>query len=163
MHHYEEEINLMIDGELPEDKKADFFRHLAECKDCSNLYADYLVISNTCREITSSEIESLKSGINKKSNFYRYAFYYSTAASIIFFILFLFSISNVGASKENDNKVDTIFLERNELIKNVNEDGIPDGSTNPKFNSNYSSDKAYLKYIKNLRTITFNNSTEDNI
>jgi len=163
MYHYEEQISLMIDGELPEEKKVELFSHLATCKDCSNLYTDYLLISNASRKIISSKIESLIPETNKKSNFYRYAFYYSAAASIIFFMLFLFSISNVGTSKENNNKVDTIFLERNELIKNVEKKELQNDLNSNQVNSTYSSEQEYLRYIKSLRTISFNKSNRDNI
>ncbi len=41
MKHYEFEISLFVENELPPDKKEELFLHLSSCKKCSKVLTDY--------------------------------------------------------------------------------------------------------------------------
>lgn len=44
--HYEYEISLMVENELPSGKKEELLSHLASCKICSNTFRDYTNVKN---------------------------------------------------------------------------------------------------------------------
>ena len=155
MKHYEEDINLFIDGELPKGNRRELFNHLAICDECSNIYSDYQFISNKCKEKISSNLESFKQRPDSRNTFYKYAFYFSAAASIIILMLFLFGKRETNLANLETNKVDTIFIRNSEHLKNVN--------GQKSYENSFNSDKEYLEYINNLRTFSFNNFNEEKI
>lgn len=161
MKHYEQEINMLIDDELPENNRSELFSHLANCDECSSLYNDYIIISSKSKQVSSANIEMLKLKSINQGRFYKHAFYFTAAASVMFFMLFLFGKSGNGFSNASSEKLDTVYIQKQHFVKNVKVDELEKGSSKPKLI--YNSDKEYLDYINSLRTISFKKSVEGKI
>ena len=64
MKHYEYEINLFADGELPDEESREMFIHLAECSECRNLYSEFILLEKRIKEYHANKVNETISGAN---------------------------------------------------------------------------------------------------
>jgi hypothetical protein len=110
MKHYEFEINLLIDGELPENAKDELFTHLSTCRECQNSLSQYLLLKEQSREFCIQKINKLKPKDVEKINYYKIPFYISAAAAIILIFLFIGIKTQTTYITQKYVKVDTVFV-----------------------------------------------------
>lgn len=170
MKHYEYEINLFVDGELPEDKNKELFAHMAECTECRNLYPEFVLLEKQTKEYYDQKISSNipnKSPLaniypaknnnqirkNSKVNnpqFYKMAFYISAAAAIILMFINLNKKPETASLTTNAIRVDTVYIQK-EIPVNIAKNEI---SVIPaKHVSTFKKNKSpYLTFILSLKT-----------
>lgn len=175
MKHYEYEINLFVDGELPKEQSREMFLHMAECTECRNIYSDFIllekkskeyferkingIIANQTpkiseREVTGVPIKSInEKGNNKSGNlFYKIAFYISAAAAVIFLFLFIGKQQEPVYPKRSEVRVDTVFVPKEKtIIKLVKDSGSSDTPGNKDLREK-EKNRRYLQYVMNLRS-----------
>lgn len=154
MKHYEYEINLFADGELPRQDHKELFLHLPECDECRKTLSDYYLLKEKSRDFCSQNISYIKNKPSKQSIFYKAAFYTSAAAAVILlFILFTNKPAPTYITK-NEVRVDTVFVQKevsytqNQMVKNSS-------LTPGKKELIQTSQQEYLRYVMSLRTVTF--------
>ena len=109
MKHYDFEISLLVEDELPESRKKELFLHLAKCGKCSNTLSDFRNIKRSVTGFYSdlpgsepnlkyAEIENLI--FERRSSFSKYIIPLSFLASVIL-MFFLLNISEINKQKLN--------------------------------------------------------------
>lgn len=111
MKHYDFEINLLLDGELPESDKDELFTHLSKCRECSDAFSQYLLVKEKSKEFC---IQNLDSTLNKnaaRNRLYKYSFYMSAAAVVILIMLLAgIKLQPVYVTKVHV-KTDTVYVQ----------------------------------------------------
>jgi hypothetical protein len=118
MKHYEFEISLFVDGELPEMGKKELFTHLSECMECRDTLSEYLLLKEKGASFCAVKMETLKKNGQAKNRFYKYILYTSAAAAILILAL------NINLKPhyitKTEIKYDTVFVsQRIEADNNV--------------------------------------------
>ena len=153
MKHYEYEINLFADGELPREDQKELFVHLAECDECRKILADYLLMKERSREFCSKNISLIMNKPSKQNIIYKVGFYTSAAAAVILLVIMLTNKPAQTYNSKNEVRVDTVFVQKeipiaqNQLTSN---NSLTPGK---KELIEESSQKAYLHYLMSLRTV----------
>lgn len=102
MKHYDYEISLFVENELPEDKKEELLSHLSTCKKCSRMMRDYENIKNNIAQFYKTlpdfgnEIKfgaTLPSKFSLKPGTRKYVMPISAAALVILLLLFLVKVN----------------------------------------------------------------------
>ncbi|MGA9291768.1 MAG: hypothetical protein WBV81_04210 [Ignavibacteriaceae bacterium] len=114
MKHYEYEVSLFVENELPPDKKEELFLHLSRCNKCSNVLTDYQKlqshISNFYNTLPSSNFniisEQNRKNISWRVKFRKILIPVSVSALIIIMILFYteFNTRQSGIDSANYTK-----------------------------------------------------------
>lgn len=128
MKHYEYEISLFVEDELPLEKKEELFLHLSGCKKCSKVLADYQKIKNNIFDF----YETLPSGniyitpVPNKKNFIRrvvsWKILIPVSVSVLFFVAIIFFMEP-GLNQQEINSV-------TKIRKEVSEKAISDEKVN---------------------------------
>jgi hypothetical protein len=165
MKHYEFEISLLLDNELPDIEKKELFTHLAECKECSNVFTELLStkekigngivngILNGLPELNKSltiNTERSLSGRLKHGSIYKIPFYISAVAAAILFFIVISNKDNIEYVKNTVVKKDTVFVE---MEKNIITAKAVKGRIEKKVNNklpNYAENSGYISYVMNL-------------
>ncbi len=109
MKHYDYEISLFVEGELPENKKEELFSHLSTCDKCSRMLHDYENIKDSIAQFYKAlpdPVNGVKYNTTRSRKFSlnpvrrRYVIPISVAALVIFLLFFLVKI-NLWQSKVN--------------------------------------------------------------
>jgi len=152
MKHYEYEINLFADGELPAQEQKELFVHLSECGECRKNLSDYYQLKERSRDFCAQNISQLKNARSKSNIFYKTGFYISAAAAVILlFLLFTDKPAPTYITK-NEVRVDTVFVQKEvptNQIQTVRNNSLTPGKKglNPKTKR-----QPYLEYLLTLRT-----------
>ena len=102
MKHYEYEISLYVEDELPLNKKEELLSHLFKCKKCNQILHDYSNIKNNIVQFYE-KLPEKKSGINytflkrKKFrwNFNKAAFAISASIALVVILVYLFFLCHI--------------------------------------------------------------------
>lgn len=154
MKHFEYEINLLVDGELPDADKKEVFAHLAECEECRMLFTQYLSIKDKSADYCAHLIKGAKQEKKnpyavKTGNIYKSAFYISSAAAILIAFFLFNRMPDTHYIKKNEVRVDTVFVPKEkQVIKYVNSAGKPEKRTPEEKTLKQQS---YLSFVNGLR------------
>ncbi len=162
MKHFDYEINLFLDGELQEENRKELFAHLAECEECTNIFLDYLSLKEKTRNYFAGNITHLKNKPSGHNRFYKYAFYTAAAASIIFVMLLLNGKPKTQYITKNEVRVDTVFVQKESPSSKNKTTRINPFTVGKKVLPEELSQKAYVNYVKGLRSIVFSKSNKNN-
>jgi len=154
---------MLLDGELDNNGRSELFAHLSNCEECGNLYSDYNLVKNKCKDFTSEQIELLRDISKDQRGFYKYAFYFSAAASIIFLMLFLFNYTRDTFFINQQKQVDTVYIQDYKSFSNKEKVEALYRKTTNEFSDKMNSEVEYINYIKSLRTVRFNKVDGDKI
>jgi len=150
MKHYEFEINLLIDGELPENAKDELFAHLSTCRECRNSLSQYLLLKEKSGEFCIQKINKLKPKDVEKINYYKIPFYISTAAAIILILLFIGIKTPATYITKKYVKVDTVFVSyKNKTLVNLQKEITPTNKGEKK-SAEQIPDPNYISYLFSL-------------
>ena len=110
MKHYDFEISLLVENELPENMK-ELFKHLAKCGKCSKTLSDFRQIQSSVTDFYSS-LPGSETGLKyavtdnlilkRRSSFSKYIIPLSFAASAIL-MFFLLNTSEINLRKFNSD------------------------------------------------------------
>lgn len=151
MKHYEMEINQYIDGELSSDETKEMFRHIGECDECRGLLSDFIVLKDKARLYCAENIKEISNTPSvKRSGFYKYAFYASSAAALI--LLFLLSTFKQEQKPEilNVTRIDTVYVEKEVRVPALKEPRQSNLVSNKSRNAGNKS--PYMAFIMSLKT-----------
>ncbi len=154
MNHYEYEINLFADGELPQHEQKELFFHLAECGECQKTLSDYLLLKEKSRDFCSQNISLLKNKPSKQNLFYKVGFYSSAAAAVILLFILFTNKQTPTYFTKNEARVDTVFVQK-EVPSPQNQTVKISSLTPGKKEFVFTSQKEYLRYVMSLRTEVF--------
>jgi hypothetical protein len=125
MKHYEYEINLFIDNELPAHGQKELFAHLAVCDECTELFHQYNKLKRGAKKyfdgIDTGAVDSIVAlpvpAMKKNEKTYRKHFYISSAAAAILLLLFLFQFYQPDENINKYNNVKKELLSLRDSIK----------------------------------------------
>lgn len=158
MEHCEYEINLFVDGELPSGNTKEVFLHIAECEYCSKYFSEILLVKEKSKGYFTKHFDRLKNEHPKKNYFYKLAFYFSAAASIVLLMITLFDRPEIKYISKNEVRVDTIFVAKGIPIARTKTQRDFSFTPGKKEQSAEPSLKSYLRYVMSLRTVEFTNA-----
>ncbi len=130
MKHYEYEISLFVENELPLDKKEKLFLHLSMCKRCTRVLIDYKKIKNDVaffyKSLPAGNFETYRS-LSKKNYFWQKnssKLLIPISAAVLIMVIILFLIKpglhqqQIGSATaiEKGSSEKTINNEENNLI-----------------------------------------------
>ncbi len=123
MKHYDYEISLFIDGELPDEEQNKLFEHLAECTKCRSTLMEFMDIKDKSEKYFAEQLPESDGTViplfnqtqKNKRNYYREAFYFAAAACLLLGFLFLL---NKTEETELKNKLNKLNAEYSSLQKN---------------------------------------------
>ncbi len=108
-----EELSLLADRMLSNDKSKELEKHLSLCPACSKYYSDLKAMKLSMAALSLEAPENINELISKavrkvpvKKNYKRYIYRYATiAAACLVLVVFIFSrgLFNMGADKANDS------------------------------------------------------------
>jgi hypothetical protein len=136
MKHYDFEISLLVENELPENKKEELFLHLAKCRKCSKTLSDFRQLKSSVTsfysDLPGSKNELEYGGTNnlilkRKSSFSKYIIPLSFAAFIIlmFFLLSTLEFNRQKLNSANQgSKLESISVQIEETGLNDPKDVI---------------------------------------
>lgn len=153
MKHYEYEINLFSDGELPPHDYKELFVHLAECDECKKSLADYLLLKEKSKEFCSKNISFLMNKPAKQNMFYKVGFYTSVAAAVLLLFMLFTNKPIQTYNAMNGARVDTVFIQKE--VPSTQNQNVKNNSLTPgkKELRKETSQQAYLNYMMSLRTV----------
>ncbi len=153
MRHFNEEINLFVDGELDREKQSEMFAHVAECGECRKLFSDLITLKEKARIICAENLDEIKNKPKAQNvgKFYRAAFYASSAAAILLLFLLATAKPKEVLVTKNEVRVDTVFVGKEKAIAIVKKNSFSPPGKEELFNSQ----EKYLQYVNSLRTIKF--------
>ncbi|MFA7419814.1 MAG: zf-HC2 domain-containing protein [Melioribacteraceae bacterium] len=158
MKHFNEEINLFVDGELESEKQSEMFAHTAECTECRKLFSDLIILKEKSRIFCAENLDEIKNKPKAQTigKFYRAAFYTSSAAAILLLFLLATAKPKEVLVTKNEVRVDTVFVEKEVSVQKTPKRHITIVATKRKDNSQIK----YLDYINSLKTekVVFNNT-----
>lgn len=158
MKHFNEEINLFVDGELGHEKQSEMFAHVAECSECRKLFSDLIILKEKSRIFCAENLDEIKNKPKAQTvgKFYRAAFYASSAAAILLLFLLATAKPKEVLVTKNEVRVDTVFVEKEVSVQKKPKRHITIVATKRKDNSQIK----YLDYINSLKTekVVFNNT-----
>ncbi len=120
MKHFNEEINLFVDGELDREKQSEMFAHTAECGECRKLFSDLITLKEKSRIFCAENLDEIKNKpkVQTVGKFYKAAFYASSAAAILLLFLLATAKPKEVLVTKNEVRVDTLFVEKEKTILN---------------------------------------------
>lgn len=155
MKHFNEEINLFVDGELESEKQSEMFAHVAECSECRKLFSDLIVLKEKSRIFCGENLEEIKNKPKAQTigKFYRAAFYASSAAAILLLFLLATAKPKEVFVTKNEVRVDTVFVEKEKAV-NTNQNIAVDTKTPGKkvVTAKNKKREAYLEFLFSLRS-----------
>lgn len=154
MKHYEYQINLFVDGELPKGEHKELFVHLAGCDECGKALSDYYLLKERSREFCSQNISHIKNKPSKQNIFYKVGFYTSTAAAVILLVILFTSRPAQTYLSKNEVRVDTVFVQK-EVSFTQNQIAQNNSLIPGKKELVSTSQQEYLRYVMDLRTEVF--------
>jgi len=97
MKHYDYEISLFIDGELPDEEQNKLFEHLAECYECRSALVEFQSTKIKSKSYYGAQLPEANGTIipmapevkTAKTNIFKTAFYIAAAACMLIGLLFL--------------------------------------------------------------------------
>lgn len=118
MKHYEYEINLFIDNELPAPGQKELFAHLAACNECSALLQKYIRIKSAARDyfagIDADAANSIMPLPDQKNTeirrSYKKHFYISAAAAVVLLLLSIYHFYQPDSTLKKNNDVKKEFI-----------------------------------------------------
>lgn len=118
MKHFDYEISLFIDGELPDEEQNKLFEHLAECTECRSTLVEFQSTKTKFKSYYGSQLPEangtiipVTSEVKKiKTNLYKTAFYVAAAACLLIGILFLLNRANEKELQNKFQKLESNYL-----------------------------------------------------
>ena len=152
MKHYDNEINLFIDCELPDEQNKELFIHLEGCKECQNTFSEFIMLKEKTRTLCMENLNQVKNKPEPVTMFYKFGFYTSVAAAIILLFLLTTEKPKEIIITKNKVRVDTVFVSKESPTSQkqitVNSSLTP----GKKELLVESSQKEYLRCVMNLRS-----------
>lgn len=173
MKHYDYEISLLVEGELPEDKKEEILSHISTCEKCGRILRDYENIKDNIVQfykILPDSGNEIKYGTTRPNSFLiksfarKYIIPVSVSALVIFLLFFLVKINlrpsnmSIFTASKNElfssdyNEISTFNRVINKALESMGQETIPgelrragSGNEQLKFNETINS-ALYSKY-----------------
>lgn len=148
MSHYEYEINLYLDKELPLEMEAELFLHLSQCQQCRVEFRKCQQVKEGSKYYFKNKYEESGVIVTKQFNPYKYFTYFSAAAALVLIFLQVF------------NPAISLFDQRIghgqaiSQIPNNKKEGAGNYQSTVRNNYKFYTEEEYLREIKKLRTVS---------
>lgn len=153
MKHYEFEMSLYIDGELPKEEEANLFSHLTECGECRKVFLSLHKVKKMAKDHFTKKLEIPDKKEKAEGNIYKYSFYAASAAAVFLLIFFLNRKPVTVYTTKNEMRVDTIYIRKEKPeLKIVKKERVY-----PEANQ-----KNYVHYVMNLPTYKITEKDKSN-
>jgi len=115
MKHYEFEMSLYLDGELPKENEMELFSHLTGCEECRKEFLKFHLVKEKTKNHFTKKLEVNELKKDNRSKIYKIGFYAVSTAAVLVFFLLSKEPETVYLSK-TDVRVDTLIVPKEKVV-----------------------------------------------